>query len=451
MNVQEKLEILTGAAKYDVSCSSSGSKRSSKNGQLGSVSSSGICHTFTPDGRCVSLLKVLLTNYCIYDCAYCANRKSNDIPRAAFSVDEVADLTINFYRRNYIEGLFLSSAVFKSPNHTMEMLVLVLKKLREEMGFGGYIHVKAIPGASQELIDQAGFYADRMSVNIELPSAHSLKLLAPDKKKEDIFMPMKQISTNIIVSQEDRKKYRKAPIYVPGGQSTQLIIGATPDSDFNILTLSQKLYDKYALKRVYYSAYIPVNTGSSLPDIKNPPTLREHRLYQGDWLLRQYGFRAEELLNEKHPDFDINFDPKTNWALNHLEEFPVEINQAPFRTLLRIPGIGVRSAQKITSARRIAPLGYSDLKKLGVVLKRAQYFITCNTKYYGAVACDEDKIRTVLQPKLDLNQIDNPYEQLSLFDKLSSPAGKLLPFPDTGALSKLMLVDDSLSSLTGEM
>ena len=438
MNVQEKLEILSAAAKYDVSCSSSGSKRNSKKGHLGSVSSGGICHTFTPDGRCVSLLKILLTNYCIYDCAYCMNRRSNDIARTAFSVDEVVDLTINFYRRNYIEGLFLSSGVFKNPNHTMEMLTLVIKKLREEKGFGGYIHIKAIPGASQELIDLAGLYADRMSVNIELPSANSLKLLAPDKKKEDIFKPMKQISTNIIVREEDQKKYKNTPIYVPGGQSTQLIIGATPDNDLNILSLSQKLYDKYDLKRVYYSAYIPVNTGTNLPDIKNPPTLREHRLYQGDWLIRKYGFRAEELLNEKRPDFDINFDPKTNWALNHLEAFPIEVNLAPFNTLLRIPGIGVRSAQKITSARRIAPLGYADLKKLGVVLKRAQYFITCNTKYYGSVDLDEDKIRTVLRPKLDLNEIDNPYEQLSLFDKLSAP-------------SKLMLVEDNLTSVTGEI
>jgi len=437
VDIQEKLEILSGAAKYDVSCSSSGSKRSSKSGHLGSVSSSGICHSFTPDGRCISLLKILLTNYCIYDCAYCANRRSNVIPRAAFSVDEVVDLTINFYRRNYIEGLFLSSAVFKNPNHTMEMLTTVIQKLRTEKGFGGYIHIKAIPGASSELIDLAGLYADRMSINIELPSDYSLKLLAPDKKKEDIFNPMKQINTNILNYQEDRKKYKSTPTYVPGGQSTQLIIGATPDNDLNILSLSQKLYDKYDLKRVYYSAYIPVNTGLNLPDIKNPPTLREHRLYQGDWLLRKYGFKAHELLNEQKPNFDINFDPKTNWALSSLHLFPVEVNTAPFGTLLRVPGIGVRSAQKITSARRIAPLSYLDLKKLGVVLKRAQYFITCNTKYFGAVALDEDKIRTALKPKLDLNEVDNPYVQLSLFDKFST--------------SKLLLVGDSTSSVTGEL
>lgn len=453
MDIQEKLEILSGAAKYDVSCSSSGSKRSAKAGSLGSVSSGGICHTYTPDGRCVSLLKILLTNYCIYDCAYCMNRKSNAIPRAAFSVDEVVALTINFYRRNYIEGLFLSSAVVQSPNHTMELLSEVLRKLRVDHNFGGYIHVKAIPGASQELIDTAGLYADRMSVNIELPSDQSLKLLAPDKKKEDIFKPMKQISTQISANQEERKKYKKAPVYVPGGQSTQLIIGATPDSDFNILSLSEKLYNKYSLKRVYYSAYIPVNNGGHLPEIKNPPTLREHRLYQGDWLLRQYGFKAGELLNEQKPDFDINFDPKTNWALNNLHLFPVEINKVPYGTLLRVPGIGVRSAQKITSARRIAPLTYEDLKKLGVVLKRAQYFITCSTKYYGLVAMDETKIRTALKPKLDLNVLDNPFEQLNLFEKLPN-FGAQLVLPQTPAFllpAKLLLSGDSLTSVTGEL
>lgn len=444
MNIQEKLEILSGAAKYDVSCSSSGSSRNSKKGTLGTVSSGGICHSFTPDGRCISLLKILMTNYCIYDCSYCLNRKSNDIKRAAFTPDEIVELTMNFYRRNYIEGLFLSSAVVKNPSHTMEMLASVLQTLRNEKGFGGYIHVKAIPGASQELIDKAGLYADRMSVNIELPSESSLKLLAPDKKKEEIFNPMKKISSNITLYQEERQRYKKAPLYVPGGQSTQLIIGATPDSDLNILSLSQKLYDKYKLKRVYYSAYVPVNSGQHLPDIKNPPTLREHRLYQGDWLLRQYGFRAEELLNETRPDFDINFDPKTNWALNHLESFPVEINKAPFNMLLRVPGIGVRSAQKITSARRIASLEYADLKKLGVVLKRAQYFITCNTKYFGMVNMDETKIRLALKPKFDLNEVDNPYEQLTLFDKYPALTAFQIP-------SKLLLTEDRLTSLTGEI
>ncbi|WP_070000269.1 putative DNA modification/repair radical SAM protein [Cellulosilyticum sp. I15G10I2] len=453
MELQQKLEILSAAAKYDVSCSSSGSKRSSKSGDLGSVNSGGICHSFTPDGRCISLLKILLTNYCIYDCAYCVNRKSNNVSRAAFSAEEVVELTTNFYRRNYIEGLFLSSAVFKSPNHTMEMLTSILEKLRVEKGFGGYIHVKAIPGASQELIDKAGLFADRMSVNIELPSDNSLKLLAPEKKKEDIFKPMKQISANITTALAERKKYKKAPLYVPGGQSTQLIIGATPDNDLNILSLSQKLYDKYSLKRVYYSAYMPVNTGANLPAIKNPPTLREHRLYQGDWLLRFYGFKAEELLNEKTPNFDINFDPKTNWALNNLHLFPIEINVAPLAELLRIPGIGVRSARKIMSSRRIAPLNYSDLKKLGVVLKRAQYFITCNTKYYGSVDLDDTKIRTALTPKFDLNKIDGPYEQLNLFDNLADSSSKspILFSPAFQIPSKLLLLEDNLTALTGEL
>ncbi len=453
MDLNQKLEILSAAAKYDVSCSSSGSKRSSKAGSLGSVSAAGICHSFTPDGRCISLLKVLLTNYCIYDCAYCANRKSNDTPRAAFTVDEVVNLTINFYRRNYIEGLFLSSAVIQNPNYTMEMLTQVLQNLRTKQNFSGYIHVKAIPGASQELIDKAGLYADRMSVNIELPSDHSLKLLAPEKKKEDIFKPMKQISTNITAHLAERKKFKKAPIYVPGGQSTQLIIGATPDSDLSILSLSQKLYDKYSLKRVYYSAYVPVNTGANLPAIQNPPTLREHRLYQGDWLLRFYGFRAEELLNEKNPDFDINFDPKTNWALNNLQLFPIEINTAPFDMLLRVPGIGVRSAQKILSSRHLAPLNYEDLKKLGVVLKRAQHFITCRSKYHGAVGLNETNIRTVLRPKLDLNIADNPYQQLNLFDHMRD--AKMQPaviFPKHFQIpQKLLLAEDALTSLTGEI
>lgn len=414
MNLQEKLHILSDAAKYDVSCSSSGSNRQSKKGDLGSTSTSGICHSFTPDGRCISLLKILMTNYCIYDCAYCINKRSNDVPRAAFTVDEVVNLTINFYRRNYIEGLFLSSAIIQNPNHTMEMLTQIVKKLRTVHHFGGYIHVKAIPGASEELIHEAGLYADRMSVNIELPSNQSLKLLAPDKKKEDILKPMKSINAHRQVALEDRKTSKKAPLFVPGGQSTQLIIGATPDSDLNILSLSEKLYEKYSLKRVYYSAYTPVNRGKDLPDLIAPPTLREHRLYQGDWLLRYYGFKADELLDEKHPHFDTYLDPKTSWALNNIHLFPIEINRAPYEMLLRVPGIGVRGAKKIVSSRRIGPLHYDDLKKLGIVLKRAQYFITCNTKYYGQVALDEPKIRQALSPASALEEV-SPYEQLSLF------------------------------------
>lgn len=448
MDIKEKLRILSGAAKYDVSCSSSGSKRGATKGSLGSTAESGICHSFTPDGRCISLLKILLTNYCIYDCAYCINRKSNDVERAAFSVDEVISLTINFYRRNYIEGLFLSSAVIKNPNHTMELLTAVVKKLRLNFNFRGYIHLKAIPGADEDLIKEAGLYVDRMSVNIELPSDSSLKLLAPEKKKEDIFTPMSSIKENILISKSERKISRKAPLFVPGGQSTQLIVGATKDNDLNILNLSENLYNKYSLKRVYYSAYVPVNTGTNLPDLKNPPTLREHRLYQGDWLLRVYGFKAKEILNEKTPNFDINFDPKTNWALNNLELFPVEINTAPYETLIRIPGIGIKGAMKIIAARKISFLDFYDLKKLGVVIKRAQYFIVCKGKYYGSVDLDEDKVRNALKPKIDLNYVENQdCKQLSLFD--SDTLSKVIGIPSVE--DKTLLLEDRSSYITGEL
>ena len=442
MDINEKLRILSDAAKYDVSCSSSGSNRNSKKGQLGSVSTSGICHSFTPDGRCISLLKILLTNYCIYDCTYCLNRKSNDIERAAFTVDEIVSLTINFYRRNYIEGLFLSSAIFKNANHTMEMLTNVVDKLRNSYNFRGYIHLKAIPGADESLIKKAGTLVDRMSVNLELPSNDSLKLLAPEKNKESIFTPMKSIKNNIILHNDERKKFKSAPLFVPGGQSTQLIVGATKESDYNILKLSENLYNKFSLKRVYYSAYVPVNTDKNLPSIKNPPTLREHRLYQGDWLLRLYGFKADELLDNKAPNFDINFDPKTNWAINNIHLFPVEINKAPYETLIRIPGIGIRGAKKILSSRRISSLDFEDLKKLGVVLKRAQYFITCKGKYFGSVDIDGNKIKKVLSPKVDLNIIDNNYEQLSFFDNNIA----LSP-----SFNKLSLLKDKNSSIIGEI
>ncbi len=474
MELQEKLRILSDAAKYDVSCSTSGSKRKSVSGQLGSTEAAGICHSFTPDGRCISLLKILMTNYCIYDCAYCVNKRSNDVKRTAFTVDEIANLTINFYRRNYIEGLFLSSAIIKSPDHTMEMLLQVVKKLRSEYHFGGYIHLKAIPGAHEDLIHEAGLYVDRMSVNIELPSDASLKLLAPDKKKEAIFKPMKDIKQNQLIHLEDRKKYKNAPSFVPAGQSTQLIIGATPDSDLNILSLSEKLYEKYSLKRVYYSAYTPVNKGKNLPDLLTPPTLREHRLYQGDWLLRYYGFKANELLDDKHPQFDIHLDPKTSWALNNLHLFPIEINKASYQMLLRVPGIGVKGAKKIISSRRISPLHFDDLKKLGIVLKRAQYFITCNTKYYGQVELDEAKIRNKLVPSHYLALESLPYEQLNLFSALPTPnqsstssSSLILPFEDSSShalpsLSQVaytsqpidkhsVLLDDGISALTGEL
>lgn len=446
MDLKQKLEILSGAAKYDVSCSSSGSSRKNQHGDLGSTSKAGICHSFTPDGRCISLLKVLLTNYCIYDCTYCINRRSNDVPRAAFSVDEIVDLTLSFYRRNYIEGLFLSSAVIQNPNHTMELLTQVASKLRTVHHFRGYIHLKAIPGADDALIQTAGLYADRMSVNVELPSDHSLKLLAPDKHKQDIFRPMHHIRNEILIHQDARKRYKEAPLYVPGGQSTQLIIGATPESDLNILTLSEKLYHKYHLKRVYYSAYTPVNSHKNLPDIKIAPTLREHRLYQGDWLLRFYGFKVDELLDESNPQFETYLDPKTSWALHHPEYFPVEINKAPFESLIRVPGIGIRGAQKIVSSRRIAPLHYDDLKKLGIVLKRAQYFITCNTKYYGQVDLDPTKIRKQLTPQITSDDVPIKYEQLSLFHMPQNTSSLILP-----NTSPHLIVEDTQSALTGEL
>jgi len=447
MEIDEKLRILTGAAKYDVSCSSSGSNRSSNKGNIGSVTTSGICHSFTPDGRCISLLKILLTNYCIYDCSYCINRRSNDIERASFTADEIVNLTMNFYRRNYIEGLFLSSAIIKSPNFTMELLTTVVDKLRNEHNFRGYIHLKAIPGADKDLIKKAGNLVDRMSVNLELPSSESLKLLAPEKSKDDILKPMGDIKNNIITNKYERMKYKNSPIFVPGGQSTQLIVGATKESDLNILNLTENLYNKFDLRRVYYSAYIPVNTGGNLPDLKNPPTLREHRLYQGDWLLRVYGFKATELLNEKNPNFDINFDPKTTYALNNIHLFPVEINKAPYETLIRIPGIGIRGAQKIVSARRLTSLDFFNLKKLGIVIKRAQYFITCKGKYYGAVAFDDEKIRKALTPRIDLNSIDENVEQLTFFDNNKSN----LILPKDFSNNKLLLLTDKSTSITGEL
>ncbi|MEA4849091.1 MAG: putative DNA modification/repair radical SAM protein [Clostridiaceae bacterium] len=381
MDINEKIKILSDSAKYDVSCSSSGSSRKNKAGGIGNAAPSGICHSWAPDGRCISLLKILLTNYCIYDCKYCINRSSNDVPRAAFTTDELVNLTINFYRRNYIEGLFLSSAISISPDHTMELLLKSVKKLREEANFNGYIHVKAIPGANNALIEETGKYADRMSVNIELPSAESLKLLAPQKTKESIIKPMGFIKSGIIQNQEEKLKFRNTPQFVPGGQSTQLIIGATKDNDLKILKLSESLYNSYSLKRVYYSAYVPVSDHPNLPAISRPPLLREHRLYQADWLLRFYGFKSGELLNEESPNFDELLDPKSGWAIRNLDKFPVEVNKADYFTLLRVPGIGVKSAQRIIQGRKVSILDFDDLKKLGIVLKRAKYFITCKGKY----------------------------------------------------------------------
>ncbi len=416
VDVLEKLKILSDAAKYDVSCSSSGSNRKNKKGGLGDTSPAGICHSWSDDGRCISLLKILMTNYCIYDCAYCINRSSNDLPRAIFTPDEIVDLTINFYKRNYIEGLFLSSAVFKSPNYTMEMLFQVVKKLREEENFNGYIHTKAIPGADEDIVNKIGRYVDRMSVNIELPTEEGLKLLAPQKNKENILKPMNLIKTGITQSIDDRKKFRFSPKFVPAGQTTQLIVGATKDNDLKILRLSEGLYNSYGLKRVYYSAFVPVSNSPKLPLIKSPPLVRENRLYQADWLLRFYGFEAKELLYEDKPDFDLSLDPKCDWALRNIHLFPVEINKADYTMLLRVPGIGVKSAIKIIQGRRFSSIDFFDLKKLGIALKRAQYFITCKGKYYGIKSMDSQIIRNQL---VESPPIEKKYHQLSLFDQVS--------------------------------
>lgn len=421
MDVLEKLTLLTDAAKYDAACTSSGGTRTAKRGYIGNTSSSlaGCCHTFSADGRCVTLLKVLMTNCCVYDCKYCVNRRSNDTRRTAFTPEELADLTINFYRRNYIEGLFLSSGVLRSPDYTMELMIRALRLLRETYRFNGYIHAKAIPGASPELVEQMGLLADRLSVNIELPSEAGLRTLAPDKTKQAILAPMRQIQTRNQQNSEELVKYRHAPKFAPAGQSTQLIVGATADTDFHILRLTQGLYDKYRLKRVFYSAYVPVVEHALLPskDIK-PPLLREHRLYQADWLLRFYGFRAEELLDEQHTDFDPRVDPKCSWALTHLDFFPVEVNTADYETLLRIPGVGVVSARRILAARRAGPLHIDDLKKLGVVMKRAQYFLTASGKMPDGLRFTPD---SVLRNLIAVEQPLLPQQesvQLSLFDSV---------------------------------
>lgn len=410
VELMEKLKILADSAKYDVSCSSSGSNRKNTKGGIGNGNMAGICHSWADDGRCISLLKVLFSNACAYDCAYCVNRITNDIPRASFTPEELCELTIQFYRRNYIEGLFLSSAVMKSPDYTMERMIKALKMLRVQHRFNGYIHFKAIPGADQKLIDEAGLYADRMSINIELPSKQSLKLLAPQKQPEKIITPMSYISGRIQENKEQRKIMRSTPSFVPAGQSTQMIVGATRDHDASILHLSEQLYQRYSLKRVYYSAYVPVNQHPNLPAVYTaPPLLREHRIYQADWLLRFYGFRAKELLDEQHLDFNMDVDPKCDWALRHLDQFPVEINRAPYEMLLRIPGVGVHSALKIVKARRIASLSYEHLKQFRVVLKRAKYFITCQGKYFGNAPFESDSIRQYLVEKKN----DSPYVQMS--------------------------------------
>jgi len=421
-SIQYKLRILSSAAKYDVSCVSSGSSRKSKSSYIGNTAISGICHSFTPDGRCISLLKILLTNNCIYNCLYCANKSTNDIERAMFTPDEIALLTIEFYKRNYIEGLFLSSGVYKNADYTMELLIKSLHILRNQYKFNGYIHVKTIPGASKELITKLGLLSDRMSVNIELPSYDSLKLLAPQKTKQNILTPMNYISQVL------KSKYYKNK-FVPAGQSTQIIVGASFDTDYRIINLSQGLYDKLNLKRVFYSAYVSVNKSPHLPSLITPPLLREHRLYQADWLIRVYGFDAQELLSESDQFFDLDLDPKVQWALRNMDEFPMEINKVSFEELLRIPGIGKTSAIKILKARRVHNLYYEDLKCLGAVLKRAKYFITCNGKYSGETKFDCGLIREKLLPKKSLSLVEKEnFEQLSFFSSLpsiSSNSGQL--------------------------
>jgi putative DNA modification/repair radical SAM protein len=407
-NIIEKLQVLADAAKYDVSCASSGVNRKNT-GKLGSSQASGICHTWASDGRCVSLLKILLSNYCVYDCEYCVNRLSNDVKRTSFTPEEVAELTIEFYRRNYIEGLFLSSAVEKNPNHTMEKIVKTLLILRNHYGFSGYIHVKAIPGADKMLISQAGELADRMSVNIELPTEDGLKLLAPQKTMKKLFLPMNHIKEGINRSSYEVSRYKHAKKFVPAGQSTQMIVGATGESDLAMLNITDQLYKRFDLKRVYFSAYVPVNKGGNLPAISSTttPLLREHRLYQADWLLRFYKFEAKELLDNSNPNFDLDYDPKMIWALRNIEEFPKEVNKASVNELLRIPGVGMVSARRILNQRKVRAVTYEDLKQMGVALKRARFFVTCNGKYYGEKNLDPETIKKALNPL-------PPYEQLTL-------------------------------------
>lgn len=376
--VLQKLKILAESAKYDVSCASSGVSRGNKKGAIGNTAGWGICHSFAEDGRCISLLKIMLTNHCMYDCAYCINRRSNDLPRATFSVSELVELVIAFYRRNYIEGLFLSSGVVRNPDYTMERLVRVVKDLRTIYRFNGYIHLKSIPGASQELVNEAGLYADRLSVNIEIPNEGSLRRLAPEKDFQSVFAPMRYIQQGVLQSREERRHLRTAPRFAPAGQSTQMIVGATPERDKEILTLSAALYRRPTMRRVYYSGFIPVNPSDTrLPALAAPPLVRENRLYQADWLLRFYQFRVEEIVNDRYPDLDLEVDPKLAWALRHPEQFPVDINRADYEMLLRVPGIGVKSAKLIVVSRRYGALDSESLKKMGVVWKRAQYFIIC--------------------------------------------------------------------------
>ena len=431
MSIYEKLQILTDAAKYDVACTSSGVERKGDGTGIGNCSKAGICHSLSADGRCISLLKILFTNECIYDCKYCVNRSSNDVIRTSFTPDEICTLTMEFYRRNYIEGLFLSSGILKNPNYTMELIYAALYKLRHVCNFQGYIHVKAIPGADPILIQKVGFLADRMSVNLELPTAESLRLLAPHKSRKNILAPMRLVQEKSKENRQELTLYKSAPRFVPAGQSTQMIIGASPETDYQILRVAESLYQKFGLKRVFYSAFVAVNEDKALParTSDGPPLLREHRLYQADWLLRYYKFEANELLNEKNPNFNIFLDPKCNWALNHLEYFPVEVNRASYDVLLRVPGIGYKSAGRNVKARRFGSLGFEDLRKMGVVLKRALYFITCSGKMMYKTKIEEDYItRNLLNTKERLpdSVAGMNYQQLSLFDDVNFTGNQIV-------------------------
>ncbi len=432
--LQKKLMILADAAKYDVACTSSGVDRKSGGQGMGNSKACGICHSFASDGRCISLLKILLSNDCIYDCKYCKNRLSNDVTRATFTPEEICQLTMGFYRRNYIEGLFLSSGVVKNPHYTMELILETLHLLRDKYQFHGYIHVKSIPGADEDLIQRAGFYADRMSCNLELPTAEGLKKLAPNKDRKMILKPLRQVQQGILQNKEELTVYRHAPKFVPAGQSTQVMVGATPESDYQIISVAEALYKKFALRRVFYSAYVAVNEDNLLPAVDTkPPLLREHRLYQADWLLRYYGFRADELLSEQHSSFNIALDPKCDWALRNLEQFPVEVNRASYEMLLRVPGIGVIGARRICMARRHTTLNFNDLKKMGIVLKRAVYFITCSGRMMYRINFNEDAItRNLLsiheRLPIEVQESISGYHQLSLFD--DSQAGQWqIPLP----------------------
>ena len=425
MSVMEKLEILADAAKYDVSCSSSGSSRKNDGKGIGNTVAAGLCHSFAADGRCISLLKILFTNECIYDCRYCVNRCSNDVPRATFTPDEVCELTMEFYRRNYIEGLFLSSGILYSPNYTMELICETVHRLRMIHRFQGYIHIKAIPGADPMLIQRAGYLADRISVNLEMATAEGLRAIAPNKHRKNILTPMRQIQNGITANKNELTLYKHAPRFCEAGQSTQMVIGALPESDFQIMSVAENLYEKFSLKRVYYSAFVNVNEDRELPALAGgPPLLREHRLYQADWLLRFYDFKVNELLTEDRPNFNMAIDPKADWAVRHLEQFPVEINRADYHMLLRVPGLGVKSARRIVAARRFGDLTFADLKKIGVVLKRALYFITCGGRMMYRTKLDEDYIvqNLVYQnqmgkgEKLPFLADGTAYRQMSLLD-----------------------------------